>query len=195
MAARLVAVSGPLRGAVLQVPDRIVIGRDPKSEVSLDDRSVSRRHCEIAIEGDKFQIKDLGSANQTYVNGLPVRDWTALAMIQALRAAQQNLPSMPFQLPDGSDMLARMSDAKIVRDAASLARWEAAWRGDEPALDLFRPALLRESDHAFIAVAVEGRIVAGCVASRSDAVVGISNLFGPAEHAPQCLAGSSAAGA
>ena len=49
-------------------------------------------------------------------NALPVRDWTALAMIQALRAAQQNLPSMPFQLPEGSDMLARMPDAKIVRD-------------------------------------------------------------------------------
>ncbi|WP_296747389.1 CoA-transferase, partial [Mesorhizobium sp.] len=39
---------------------------------------------------------------------IPVRDWTALAMIQALRAAQQNLPSMPFQLPQGSDMLARV---------------------------------------------------------------------------------------
>ena len=49
-------------------------------------------------------------------NALPVRDWTALAMIQALRAAQQNLPSMPFQLPEGSDMLARMPHAKIVRD-------------------------------------------------------------------------------
>ena len=49
-------------------------------------------------------------------NALPVRDWTALAMIQALRAAQQNLPSMPFQLPEGSDMLARMPHAKIARD-------------------------------------------------------------------------------
>ncbi|WP_352882298.1 CoA-transferase [Mesorhizobium sp. M0910] len=29
-------------------------------------------------------------------NAVPVRDWTALAMIQALRAGQQNLPSMPF---------------------------------------------------------------------------------------------------
>ncbi|MFE0018637.1 CoA-transferase [Mesorhizobium sp. NPDC059054] len=44
-------------------------------------------------------------------NTLPVRDWTALAMIQALRAAQQNLPSMPFQLPVGSDMLARVPGA------------------------------------------------------------------------------------
>ncbi len=42
---------------------------------------------------------------------IPVRDWTALAMIQALRAAQQNLPSMPFQLPFGSDMMTRVPGA------------------------------------------------------------------------------------
>ncbi|MFI0847096.1 CoA-transferase [Mesorhizobium sp. IMUNJ 23232] len=47
---------------------------------------------------------------------LPVRDWTALAMIQALRAAQQNLPSMPFQLPEGSDMLARIPGAMTASD-------------------------------------------------------------------------------
>ena len=47
---------------------------------------------------------------------LPVRDWTALAMIQALRAAQQNLPSMPFQLPEGSDMLARIPGAIAAPD-------------------------------------------------------------------------------
>jgi hypothetical protein len=77
---------------------------------------------------------------------------------------------------------------RIVRDAETLARWEVAWRGDEPPLDLFRPALLQEPDHAFIAGAVAGRIVAGCVASRSASVVGISNLFGPDELAAGCLA-------
>ncbi len=77
---------------------------------------------------------------------------------------------------------------QVLRDAASLARWEEAWRGDEPALDLFRPALLDEPDHAFIAAEVDGRIVAGCVASRSAAVVGISNLFGPDGLAAGCLA-------
>jgi hypothetical protein len=76
---------------------------------------------------------------------------------------------------------------RIVRDAAALARWETAWRGDEPALDLFRPALLQEPDHAFIAGEVDGRIVAGCVASRSAAVVGLSNLFGPDDLAAGCL--------
>jgi len=52
-------------------------------------------------------------------NAMPVRDWTALAMIQALRAAQQNLPSMPFQIPDGSDMLARVPGATMVEDPVS----------------------------------------------------------------------------
>ncbi|MBZ9940843.1 CoA-transferase [Mesorhizobium sp. BR1-1-13] len=47
---------------------------------------------------------------------IPVRDWTALAMIQALRAAQQNLPSMSFQLPQGSDMLARVPGASARPD-------------------------------------------------------------------------------
>ncbi|MER8764000.1 MULTISPECIES: CoA-transferase [unclassified Mesorhizobium] len=49
-------------------------------------------------------------------NAVPVRDWTALAMIQALRAGQQNVPSMPFQLPEGSDMLARVPGAIAAPD-------------------------------------------------------------------------------
>lgn len=50
---------------------------------------------------------------------VPVRDWTALGMIQALRAAQQNLPSLPFQPPHGSDLMARMPGAIAVRDPVS----------------------------------------------------------------------------
>ncbi|MCB1495090.1 MAG: CoA-transferase [Bauldia sp.] len=50
---------------------------------------------------------------------VPVSDWTALGMIQALRAAEQNLPSLPFQLPEGSDMMARMPGAATVDDPAS----------------------------------------------------------------------------
>ena len=50
---------------------------------------------------------------------IPVRDWTALAMIQALRAAQQNLPSLPFQIPVGSDMMARIPGAMEASDPVS----------------------------------------------------------------------------
>lgn len=48
---------------------------------------------------------------------LPVRDWPALAMIQGLRAAQQNLPFMPVQLPEGSTMIERCPAVSYHRDA------------------------------------------------------------------------------
>jgi hypothetical protein len=77
---------------------------------------------------------------------------------------------------------------RSLRDTASLSRWEAAWRGDDDSgPSPFRPTLLYEHDHAFIAGAVEGRIVTGCVASRSATVVGVSNLFGPADLTAGCL--------
>jgi glutaconate CoA-transferase, subunit A len=50
---------------------------------------------------------------------LPVRDWTALAMIEALRAAQQNLPSRTFQLPMGSSMMERIPGAREASDPLS----------------------------------------------------------------------------
>jgi hypothetical protein len=77
---------------------------------------------------------------------------------------------------------------RIVRDAAALSRWEAAWRDGEAASDLFRPSLLQEPDHAFIAAEIAGQTVAGCVASRSAGEVGLSNLYGSAELAAGCLA-------
>jgi hypothetical protein len=82
----------------------------------------------------------------------------------------------------------RSDDAtwRVVRDAASLSKWHEAWGGTEPTP--FRPALLEEPDHAFVAAEVAGRIVVGCVASRSASVVGISNLFGPSDLAAGCLA-------
>lgn len=48
---------------------------------------------------------------------LPISDWPALAMIQGLRAAQQNLPLMPVQLPEGSTMMERCPAVSYHRDA------------------------------------------------------------------------------
>jgi glutaconate CoA-transferase, subunit A len=50
---------------------------------------------------------------------LPINDWPALAMIQGLRAAQQNLPFMPVQLPEGSTMMERCPAVSYHRDARS----------------------------------------------------------------------------
>jgi pSer/pThr/pTyr-binding forkhead associated (FHA) protein len=44
------------------------IGRHAESDISLDDITVSRRHCEITSENSRFIVRDVGSLNGTYVN-------------------------------------------------------------------------------------------------------------------------------
>ena len=72
MDARLVAISGPLEGAVFPLETELSIGRDKTNSIAVEDRVLSRRHCLVHRESGGFQIRDLNSSNGTYVNGLPV---------------------------------------------------------------------------------------------------------------------------
>lgn len=49
----------------------VTIGRDPKTELPLQDEGISRRHCRIFFDQLKnaFFIEDLGSTNGTLLNG------------------------------------------------------------------------------------------------------------------------------
>ncbi|MGY9072378.1 MAG: FHA domain-containing protein [Acidimicrobiales bacterium] len=49
--------------------DLVTVGRHPKSDVFLDDITVSRRHVELARTPTGYLARDTGSLNGTYVNG------------------------------------------------------------------------------------------------------------------------------
>ena len=48
--------------------DVVSLGRDPASDIFLDDVTVSRRHAEVERHGARYSIRDVGSLNGTYVN-------------------------------------------------------------------------------------------------------------------------------
>ena len=48
--------------------DVVSLGRDPNSDIFLDDVTVSRRHAEVERRGARYSIRDAGSLNGTYVN-------------------------------------------------------------------------------------------------------------------------------
>lgn len=54
--------------------DRLSVGRHPRSDLFLDDVTVSRRHAVLEREGDRFRVRDVGSLNGTYVNHERVED-------------------------------------------------------------------------------------------------------------------------
>src|SRR5262245_29974310 len=64
----------------LQPGQTLTAGRTSQCEVQLDDPSVSRRHCTVTLLANGLlQIKDLDSANGTFVNERPIKEATARA--------------------------------------------------------------------------------------------------------------------
>ena len=75
MSPRIVAVSGPLKGAAFPISEsELSIGRDTESDICLNDPLVSRRHCAISRADETIRVVDLESTNGTWVNGLTVRE-------------------------------------------------------------------------------------------------------------------------
>lgn len=71
--ALLVVRRGPNAGArFLLDADVTTVGRHSSSDIFLDDVTVSRRHTEFLRHGTAFQIKDLGSLNGTYFDGVRI---------------------------------------------------------------------------------------------------------------------------
>src|SRR5579859_8112071 len=69
----LCVLSGaPPRRNIVWTDERLVIGRTPPADLSLDDASVSQPHCEIVGENDAWLIKDLGSQTGTRIAGVRV---------------------------------------------------------------------------------------------------------------------------
>ncbi len=54
--------------------DVIRIGADTSCDLVLGDDSVSSRHAELALTGEGLIVRDLGSTNGTFVNGVRVRE-------------------------------------------------------------------------------------------------------------------------
>ena len=66
----LVVAKGPSSGARYTVTrDETWLGRDPDSDIFLDDVTVSRKHAKIRLSGERVFVADVGSLNGTYLNG------------------------------------------------------------------------------------------------------------------------------
>lgn len=66
----LVVKKGPIVGQRFPIESKeITLGRDPQSDIFLNDITVSRKHAKIATTPDGIIITDVGSLNGTYVNG------------------------------------------------------------------------------------------------------------------------------
>lgn len=126
MAPRLIAIAGPLKGTTFALSQHeMSIGRDLSNTVSLNDPSVSRRHCLIRKNGanQEFTILDLESYNGTIINGVPVHDQ------QLADGDQVSLGDLRFLFltrEESSEVLLALQDENVItRSTIRLERDEA----------------------------------------------------------------------
>ena len=75
MCGKIIVLAGPLCGEAFPLDGvSVTIGRDSATELSIPDRLISRRHCEVQTVSGGFVLRDLGSSNGTFVNGIPMRE-------------------------------------------------------------------------------------------------------------------------
>src|SRR5713226_476674 len=132
---RLVAINGSKKGTTFAlIADEVSIGRESASVVSLNHRSVSRKHCLIRRDGEEFKIQDLDSYNGTFVNGIPVKEQT-LAHADQLRIGSI---ALVFLISEGEETtsgnLIRWDDSNPVMEATTQIRPETLLHQTEQAL-------------------------------------------------------------
>ncbi len=72
---RVTVTSGPAAGTVWKQPvERCAIGSHASNDLVIDDSTVSRFHCELAVAGGEVRVRDLGSRNGTLAGGITIAD-------------------------------------------------------------------------------------------------------------------------
>lgn len=68
----VVLAPAALRGRRIELSgERMVVGREPDSDIRLDDPHVSRTHAAVSRRGNAVRVEDLGSSGGTFVNEAP----------------------------------------------------------------------------------------------------------------------------
>ena len=108
--ASLTILSGPASGTEhVLAGERVVMGRGPGVDITLEDDSISRQHAVLALEGDGWHVQDMGSTNGLEVNGAAVAatplkhgDKIALGAIELQYVVEERPGSVPSHRVDAS---------------------------------------------------------------------------------------------
>lgn len=87
----LLVTSGWSEPRVVEIRGKMVVGRSPEADVTLDDEFASGRHARFEVVEGALFVEDLGSRNGTLVNGRPAKERTRLASGDVVRIGETEM--------------------------------------------------------------------------------------------------------
>jgi hypothetical protein len=75
----------------VQAGQRVTLGRDAANAIPLESPFVSKEHAVLEVAAGHWTLEDLGSANGTRVNGVPISIYTALKVGDVIEVGDQQL--------------------------------------------------------------------------------------------------------
>lgn len=119
--AELLIHSGKLQGRKLTLPEgEVVLGRDESCQLRLNSNDISRQHCALTSTAAGLRVRDMGSANGTYVNDVAIEGEVLLHPGDLLRVGP-----MIFQVPrakEGSPAASHSAATESTTQHAAAAR-------------------------------------------------------------------------
>lgn len=82
--------------------ESFIFGRDTQNDIALSDAYISRSHCRIFLNEDKYYLEDLNSSNGTFLNGNLIKTVEELKDNDVINL-YYNGPMYQFRLKDESD--------------------------------------------------------------------------------------------
>ena len=74
----------------------LTIGRLRNSDIVFDDQSVSRIHATLIINGSEYSVRDMGSTNGTFINGMRINGYSRLNKNDILKVGNELVPWMNY---------------------------------------------------------------------------------------------------
>ena len=125
VAGRLTVVEGPGAGELLVIGGgaRVTIGRAQDATHTLQDTTLSRKHCAIEASGGKLWLRDLHSSEGTFLNGAAIEKRTELALGDKIQVGASVLEVNELHLATPSDAakdnMVPMTESSAERAAAT----------------------------------------------------------------------------
>ena len=123
---KLMVVAGPNRGASYSVSDgETSIGRQSGNAVVLTSARVSKRHCVLVASNGQLLVKDQGSSNGTFVNGVlakekKIKNGDRISVGEfVFEVVESKSPSLPVTRPSSNSNVLQFPTTPILPGASS----------------------------------------------------------------------------